>query len=1000
MRTGEGFVFGAFRLDATNQQLWRGDEAIPVRPKLFAVLRYMVENQGRLVTRDELLRAVWGRVHVGETMLRGTMRDLRAILQDDVDAPRFIETVPHRGYRFIAQVGNLPAQPLARRAAVRSEAAGTFVEREAELEQLREWLSQTLDGHRQVVFVTGEPGIGKTTLVDSFVALLPHTNGSIVGRGQCVEQYGAGEAYLPVLDAIGRMCRQREGKRVLAVLNQYAPTWLVQMPALLSDAELQTMQRKVQGAGRERMLREMAEALEALAAEVPIVLVFEDLHWSDHSTLDLIGLLARRRESARLMIVGTYRPADAIASGHPLRGLKQDLHSHGQCRELPLGFLSEQAVHEYLTARLDVDPAHDAAFAGLVTAVHRRSDGNPLFMVNIADYLVAHGTMADNGKGMEFAKAAEEVAVRVPEGLRQLIERQLERLPIEEQRLLEAASVAGATFSAAALAAGLDESLDRVEERCDELAQRNQFLDARGTTSVVEGAPVGYYEFRHALYQQALYNRLPSARQARLHRRIGEQEESLYGDRAAERAAQLAVHFERAQEYARAVPYLKRAAENALRRSAFQEAIALLEKALQLLDSLPKSKECIEQELGLRMLLSTPLVMTKGYASAEVEQVTSQARDLSRRLEESPALLPALIRMTRFYFVRGELDDAAELGERCVRLAESAPGAAQLIASALMGCIRYSRGELLEARKHTQRCIAAYDVDKHGSIAVLFGDDPGIMSMTFDAVILWAIGYPDQAKARIEQALLLAERIAIPYCKGFALIMATWIHLYLRRLEAAAAHLEELVQLSTAHGFQFLLAQAFGLRGWLLLEQGVDLDAAIESLERGLAALTQTGVAIGKPRLLCSLAEALARKGDAERALHTIDQVLALSTESVQRIDKLQALRIKGELLLEHAVAVAAPSPAAAGTAPGATTQLQAEAYFREAIEICRARSAKSLELRATMSLCRLWIEQGKTREAQAVLAELYGWFSEGFDTVALREAKHLLQEVTLAAKS
>src|SRR5439155_14250614 len=254
----------------------------------------------------------------------------------------------------------------------------TIMGREAELGQLHRWLEKALAGERQLVFVTGEPGIGKTTLVDAFLESLaargqpesgvwsPESgvgagdsalrdsglrdslreadprrqtlDASLwIGRGQSIQHYGAGEAYLPVLEALGRLCRGPEGKRLVELLNQHAPSWLVQMPALLSPAELETLQRKVAGATHERMLREMAEAVEALTAERPLVLWLEDLHWSDYSTLDWLSYLARRREPARLLVIGTYRPVEAIVREHPLRAIKQELQVHGHCQELPLG---------------------------------------------------------------------------------------------------------------------------------------------------------------------------------------------------------------------------------------------------------------------------------------------------------------------------------------------------------------------------------------------------------------------------------------------------------------------------------------------------------------------------------------------------------------------------------------------------------------------------------------------------------------------------------------
>jgi predicted ATPase len=472
------------------------------------------------------------------------------------------------------------------------------VGRDTELAQLGEWLAKALNGTRQVVFVTGEPGIGKTTLVDAFLQSLESRVQSLesenfgsqpanvrtldarrqtldaslwLGRGQCIEHYGVGEAYLPVLEALGQLCRQPGGEQVVRLLSRYAPTWLVQMPALMSDAELEALQRKVQGTTRERMLREMAEALEALTAEHPLVLEIEDLHWSDHSTLDLLAVLAQRRGPARLLLIGTYRSADVVVSGHPLRAMKQELQVHGQCEELPLGFLTVTEVNQYLATRFPQQ--HFPPELGQI--IHQSTEGNPLFMVNVADYWVSHGVLVETNGQWQLAAKIENITTEVPESLRLMIERQLERLAPEERRMVEAASVVGGEFLTAAVAAGLEEGA-RIEELCEELAKRAQFLRARGTETLADGTITGRYGFLHALYQQVLYERLTAVRRIRLHRRIGDWEEEAYGERVSDIAAELAMHFERGQDYARAVRYLTQAGQNALQRSAHPEAIRLL----------------------------------------------------------------------------------------------------------------------------------------------------------------------------------------------------------------------------------------------------------------------------------------------------------------------------------------------------------------------------------------------------------------------------------------
>lgn len=347
----------------------------------------------------------------------------------------------------------------------------------------------------------------KPSVFSPLLDALSPAPGVWMGRGQCIEHYGSGEAYLPVLEAVGQLCRQPGGEHVVALLRRYAPTWLVQMPALINDTEMETLQRKVQGATHERMLREMAEMLEALTATQPLVLVLEDLHWSDHSTLDLLSLLAQRRGLARLLILATYRPTDVLVSGHPLKALKQELQGRGQCKELSLGFLTIAGVDQHLTARF---PRRQFP-PQLASIIHNNTEGNPLFMMNVVDEGVRQGMVAEADGRRRLAIGVTNIAASVPESLRQTIEKQFERLRPDEQRVIEAASVAGAEFVATAVAAGLEEKVERIEALCEGLVQRGQFLRARGVETFMGGTVTGRYGFLYALYPQVLYERLAPA---------------------------------------------------------------------------------------------------------------------------------------------------------------------------------------------------------------------------------------------------------------------------------------------------------------------------------------------------------------------------------------------------------------------------------------------------------------------------------------------------------
>ena len=403
--------------------------------------------------------------------------------------------------------------------------------------------------------IAGEPGIGKTALVNTFVVQVAAVEDLCVGHGQCIESYGAGEPYRPVLEALGRLCREPEGTRLVAVLRQYAPSWLVQMPALLPPAEWEALQRMMGHTAQTRMLRELTEALDAFTTERPLVLVLEDLHWSDRATLEWLAYVARRPDPARLLILGTYRPVEAIVHAHPLRAVFTEVGPHGQCVELVLDYLSEADVAAYLGQRF----GGAQLAAALARVLHRRTQGNPLFLMAMVDELVRHQVVREGPDGWDVREGVESITAMVPANLRALIELQLAHLSPEDQTLLEAASVAGIEFSTGAVAAALKHAEEVVEARCMALAHQGQLLQARGQAAWPDGTVTDCYSFVHALYLEVLYQRIPARRQTRWHARIGTRLAHGFGESAGEMAAALAMHFGRGRLTPQAIPYLRQA---------------------------------------------------------------------------------------------------------------------------------------------------------------------------------------------------------------------------------------------------------------------------------------------------------------------------------------------------------------------------------------------------------------------------------------------------------
>jgi len=638
-------AFGSFRLDTVNQCLWHNDDRISLAPKVFAVLLYLVEHPGRLVTQDELLGAVWPDTFVQPEVLRKYILELRKALGDSAKDPLYIETFPKRGYQFVAPVttpatANANSSTSPTRASPAEPAPAGFVGRAAILAELDSCLDKALNGQRQCVCVTGEAGIGKSTLVDAFQRSAARHADLRQARGQCVEGFGGKETYYPLLEALGQLTRGPGAAEIIDVLSSYAPTWLIQFPALLKAEQRESLQRQILGATRERMVREICEALEIITASAPLVLVLEDMHWVDPSTLDVLSALTRRRGNAKLLVLNTYRPVEMILLNSPLKALKQELVIHRLCREFALERLTERDVADYLSAE-----SQGSLFPeGLAALIHHQSDGNPLFMTAIVAELIEIGSIArDDGK-WRLAKPLSEIELGVPDTLQQMLELQVDQLNDLERQVLRSASIAGWRFSAWSVAAMLDLDVSRAEEICERFARRQQFLRPGRAATVLGGADSAQYEFRHALYREALYRRLPAAQRLNLHGNLARKAESLYQADPSAFASEIALHFENGRDGERAAQYLLLSAGNASRKYAHRDAVATLRHALDLLAAATtESARALEIEVLEKM-------SDAHYAQGEMEEsakVDGRASTLAGERGWKPQQVAALTRAAR-----------------------------------------------------------------------------------------------------------------------------------------------------------------------------------------------------------------------------------------------------------------------------------------------------------------------------------------------------------------
>ena len=585
-------AFQAFRLDTLNQCLRRGDERLPMTPKAYDVLRYLVEHPGRLITPDEILGALWPETYVQPEVLRKYILEIRKVLGDRLDRPLFVETIPKRGYQFVARVseegsaGGESPWP--------HDFTGTLAGREEPLQRLETLVRKVANARRQIMFITGEAGIGKTSLLDAFERSARRNANALMARGHCVEGFGGKEPYYPVLEALGQLARGAGTEAFNKTLARHAPTWLVQFPALLNPDQKESLHEEILGASRDRMVRELCEALEVITTEKTLLLSIEDTHWADPSTLDLISALARRRAPARLLLLATYRPVDVILSGSPLKALKQDLLLHRLCEEIALERLSEKDVESYL-ASCSPDGAVPRGMANLV---YRHSGGNPLFMTAIVQEMGKKGQLAEQDGRWTLNGPVDTLDPGVPQTLQEMLQMQFERLEVNEQRILRCSSVCGERFSAWATSTMLEDDTANVEEICDRLAGREQFLRPAGMEEIGDGSLSSHYEFRHALYREFLYKQLAVTEKRRFHWRLATKMEVLASPAPASLAAQLALHFEEGRDFESAIKYLTVAAENAARRYARNDSIEILKHALELVANISEGTR-EEWELSL-----------------------------------------------------------------------------------------------------------------------------------------------------------------------------------------------------------------------------------------------------------------------------------------------------------------------------------------------------------------------------------------------------------------
>lgn len=949
--------FDAYELDEANARLLRAGEPLSVAPTPFAVLCSLVRQPGALVSKGALLDAVWGHRFVSESVLKTAVSELRTVLADDAHHPRYIETVPRRGYRFIGATSTLAAtQPS--RATPALAPARSITGRVEALARLGAAWSRTCAGKSSIVWVMGDPGIGKTTLIDHFVTSLGDVASA---RGQCIGQYGAGEPFFPVLEALAELCRRDGG--VPPLLRAVAPATLLQFPWLCTPQELDALRREPLGVHPHHMMRELGEFFDRYTERRPLLLVTEDLHWSDHATIQLIDYIARRRGDGRLMWLASFRVAEAIAGNHPLQALRSELRLHGLSEEIALDSFSEQEVADYLKQRAPA-LATDETF---VRALHERTEGLPLFVAHVVSDLLS--------REREEAIAPTLLSTTpIPETLAQVIGRYVAQLDKEQRTVLEAASLYGVEFRVPTVAAALGQDPATVAAICDEIARGPLWLVAPAHEA--SAAPIASYAFRHALFREVLYERIGPLARRRLHRKVALaiEREKAAGQPVA--AAKLAMHFECGGQPSSASRFYAEAAQSALARFAATEALGLCERGLGQLELVDRGADRDALELSLWTLRGVAAGHLFGVFADEVHTAFQRAFSLLASAPRHPLRGLLAYEVGFVVCMRGDYAGAVTLAERLGNLSHELQDPLFLVGASTTQCmVQMLCGRPAASREWAERGLGLIDTLERSADTPGLGD-PHVSLLGHLAVQLVDLGLIRQARARLAELRARAQQLARPVAHCVAIWLQALCEVRLGNAERVADLAKQMERIIEEFPFPHgrIACQLFG--GWAEAHVGEALSG-YRAIRAAYEENLRLGMRAGSSETLGYAAEALLRAGEVDRAAAELDEALRIAAALGERVYLPQLF------LIEAAIADAR------GDSPAA------RASIMRALTEARVRQASWLELTAMLALCK---RPDTTVEERQALAALVGGLTEATDTAAVAAARALLQARNTAA--
>jgi predicted ATPase len=844
-----------------------------------------------------------------------------------------------------------------------------LVHREVELAALRTALQAARAGRGSFVCIAGEPGIGKTTLVEDFLDQSAGEGlGLFLGRGNCSERLAATEAYLPVVDALQYLVRNDQQAAAARLLKTVAPTWYAQITPFASDAGPQ-WEDPSRAASQKAMLRELVSFLEEASRMHTIVLFLDDAHWADLSTIDLLAHLGRHCANMRLLIVATYRVTEILLGPHPFWGVKLELQSRGVCTELTPALLNRADVGRYLELAFP----HHALPEDFADVIHARTEGNPLFTADLLRYLTERGVIAQRDGRWTLAGELPELSQELPESVRSMVARKLDRLNRDDRQLLSTAAVQGYEFDSAVVAGAAVRDVADAEERFDELHRVHGLVRPVDSQELPDGTLSTRYAFVHILYQQALYRHMLPTRRASLSLKLARALEKHFGKDNAALAAELACLYETGRDRLQAARQLWSASQNAARFFAHGEAIAQARRGVKLLEGVAASSERLQLELGLQTTLGLQLQLLKGYAAPAARMAYEAARRLCRQTDGDAPLFPVLWGLWLFHKVRSELVVAQRLADELQALARRSNDLdLSLQAHQALAMTAFCRGQFETALVHVEQVAALYDDERHRGHALQFGQDPGVICKAFGAVVMWLLGYPDSAARECETAVRMSENQS-PSSQSVALFFAAMVHQMRREPQPTRAYAERCAAVASEHGLSFWMAGSAVLHGWAIAADG-DAEQGITEMRRGLFDWQATGSVTYRTYYLGLLAEAIAAHGSIEEAVDLLRESLELVEQTGERLWEAELNRLLGEATLKLDV-------------NGDRTPEGAARMIEQAANIAEGQCAKSLQLRACLSLSKLQPYAENHSELRRACNE----FTEGHESVDVQAARTLL---------